>query len=142
MRYFDGLLGAMRRSLFDKNFIKPIALLLSVAMIMVTTLGAVTLADKSGVHMLYDEDDDPNTITITTNFFGAVLMADSKMAVSELIKKGIDDRNKQNSTECGLCGWCSKPLGICVYIWIVILVALAGAGYVVYKKLKGNNRKD
>lgn len=98
--------------------------------------------DKSGVHMLYDEDDDPNTITITTNFFGAVLMADSKMAVSELIKKGIDDRNKQNSTECGLCGWCSKPLGICVYIWIVILVALAGAGYVVYKKLKGNNRKD
>lgn len=48
MRYFDGLLGAMRRSLFDKNFIKPIALSLSVAMIMVTTLGAVTLADESG----------------------------------------------------------------------------------------------
>ncbi|WP_418666338.1 leucine-rich repeat protein [Allofournierella sp.] len=71
--------------------------------------------------LLPDEDQDPATVTIHTGRF-------STYAIAYLLRK----------TGCGLCGMCPAPLGVCVFLWLLLVAVLAAGGaclwYFVRKK--------
>ncbi len=71
--------------------------------------------------LLPDEDQEPATVTIHTGRF-------STYAIAYLLRK----------TGCGLCGMCPAPLGVCVFLWLLLAAVLAAGGaclwYFVRKK--------
>jgi len=45
---------------------------------------------------------------------------------------------KDSKKKCGLCGFCPHPLGICIFIWIAIILAIAGG---IFAYLHMRNKK-
>jgi uncharacterized repeat protein (TIGR02543 family) len=58
--------------------------------------------------ILQDIDDDPTTVTIQTDRFSTYVMGYVQTAV-----KG----QKTSSDKCSICGFCSHPFGICIFLW-------------------------
>ncbi len=62
--------------------------------------------------LLTDMDDDPETITISTDMFSAYAIA-----YVEAGKNGAGD-----GARCGLCHICPTFLGICCFVWLAIIL--------------------
>ena len=62
--------------------------------------------------MKADMDDDPETITISTDMFSAYAIA-----YVEAGKNGAGD-----GARCGLCHICPTYLGICCFVWLAIIL--------------------
>ena len=56
--------------------------------------------------VLQDLDDNPDTITFRTDRFSTYAIAYDK------------------NDDCGICGSCSTPMGICIIIWIAICIVV------------------
>ena len=77
--------------------------------------------------LLTDMDDDPETITISTDMFSAYAIA-----YVETGKNGAGD-----GARCGLCHICPTFLGICCFVWLaVILLAVLTVVLVVLRRRK------
>ena len=61
--------------------------------------------------LMNDEDDTPETITISTDMFSSYAIAYQQ----------TDEANQ--SHKCGLCHICPTFLGICCFIWLAVIVA-------------------
>ncbi len=66
--------------------------------------------------LLLDLDDNPDTITISTDLFSAYAI------VYEQADKAEMQTLEENSAKCGLCHICPAFLGICYFIWIAVIV--------------------
>ncbi len=77
--------------------------------------------------LLTDMDDDPETITISTDMFSAYAIA-----YVEAGKNGAGD-----GARCGLCHICPTFLGICCFVWLaIILLAVLTVVLVVLRRRK------
>lgn len=77
--------------------------------------------------LLTDMDDDPETITISTDMFSAYAIA-----YVEAGKNGAGD-----GARCGLCHICPTYLGICCFVWLaIILLAVLTVVLVVLRRRK------
>ncbi len=78
--------------------------------------------------LLPDLDDNPDTITISTDLFSAYAIAYEQADQAD------------GNGKCGLCHICPTFLGICYFIWIaVIVVAFLLIWIVIWRKRKGEN---
>ncbi len=78
--------------------------------------------------LLPDLDDNPDTITISTDLFSAYAIA--------------YEQADQTDGKCGLCHICPTFLGICYFIWIAVIViaVLLIIRLVMRRKKKGEER--
>ncbi len=78
--------------------------------------------------LLPDLDDNPDTITVSTNLFSAYAIAYEQADQTD------------GNLRCGLCHICPTFLGICYFIWIAVIVAaLLLIWIVIWRKRKGEN---
>ncbi len=61
--------------------------------------------------LLPDLDDNPDTITVSTDLFSAYAIAYEQADQTD------------GNVKCGLCHICPTFLGICYFIWIAVIVA-------------------
>ena len=74
--------------------------------------------------LLTDMDDDPETVTIRTDLFSAYALA----------YRQADGTGE--SGRCGLCHICPTFLGICYFIWLIMIVAVVATGIILLRKKK------
>ncbi len=74
--------------------------------------------------MLHDLHEDSSIISIETSRFSTYALAFTAQ----------DDA-------CPLCSFCPHPLGICIFIWLLNIVAVVLISIVVYKKFRMNEAK-
>ena len=74
--------------------------------------------------LLTDMDDDPETVTIRTDLFSAYALA----------YRQADGTGE--SGRCGLCHVCPTFLGICYFIWLIMIVAVVATGIILLRKKK------
>ncbi len=67
--------------------------------------------------LLPDTDDDPDTITVSTNLFSAYAIA-------------YEEAEGAGAGKCGLCHICPTFLGICWFIWLAVIVMLIMAVWI------------
>ncbi|MDE6389249.1 MAG: InlB B-repeat-containing protein [Lachnospiraceae bacterium] len=72
-----------------------------------------------------DMDDEPSTITVSTDLF-------SSYAIAYVQAEGTGHK-------CGLCHICPTFLGICYFIWLAIIIALILISWIVIRR---NSRKQ
>lgn len=78
-----------------------------------------------------DLDDAPDTITVSTDLFSSYAIA-----YVETDETGTDD-----GAECGLCHICPTFLGICCFIWLAVIIALALIIYIIWRKKRQKEEK-
>lgn len=78
-----------------------------------------------------DLDDAPDTITVSTDLFSSYAIA-----YVETDETGTDD-----GAECGLCHICPTFLGICYFIWLAVIIALALIIYIIWRKKRQKEEK-
>ena len=54
----------------------------------------------------------------------ASVVEESAPQVSEASKAIVSNEPKKAEHKCKICGFCPEPLGLCIFIWIAILVAI------------------
>ncbi len=69
--------------------------------------------------LLPDTDDNPDTITVSTDMFSVYALVYKQADRTEVSAPG------ESGTKCGLCHICHTFLGICYYIWIAVIVAVS-----------------
>ena len=74
--------------------------------------------------LLADMDDDPETITVSTDRFSAYALA----------YRQADGSGE--SGRCGLCHICPTFLGICYFIWLAIIASVVMIGIIALRKKK------
>lgn len=73
------------------------------------------------VTLLYDLDREAATITIKTNLLSTYALAYTLSEVTDEAIKAADKINRRHQGACGVCGFCPHPLGICIFIWLLIV---------------------
>ncbi len=91
--------------------------------------------------LLEDLDKENSTITIKTGKFSTYALAYTLETVTSEIQEEIEEINKDHEGICKLCGFCSQPLKICVFIWILlcILCMIICIIIYIYKKKQRSN---
>ena len=59
-------------------------------------------------------------------------------------QEGVGDdvvNEPTNKHKCPICGFCPEPLGLCIFIWLVIILVVLAILFVVYKVVKKNKEK-
>lgn len=51
-------------------------------------------------------------------------------------------KEKEKKDKCGLCGFCPRPLGICIFIWLLIIIIIVVAVIVVIKMTKKDKKPE
>ncbi len=79
--------------------------------------------------------------------FGAQEMSHTEESVAESSKdetesSKITESPKDKESKCPLCGFCPQPLGLCIFIWILIIVVLIVVVVVVVILVKKNKKDD
>lgn len=92
------------------------------------TTGNSANTDNEEVTVLEDLDNNPDTITFETDRFSTYAIIYQELSASMKKPQGNTGSSKQlkdNNKEkcCPICGHCSQPFGICILIWLVILLA-------------------
>lgn len=85
------------------------------------------------VVLLNDLDDEASTITIKSKLFSTYALAYTLGDVTDKDIQEIEAINRRNEGRCWLCGFCPHPLGICIFIWLLITIAIIG-GIIAYRK--------
>jgi len=75
---------------------------------------------------LTDMDDEPDTITVSTNLFSAYAIAYEQA---------------EGSTKCGLCHICPTFLGICYFIWLAIIIVILLVIWIAIRRKKKENEE-
>lgn len=82
-----------------------------------------------GVHtFMSDMDDDPYTITVSTDMF-------SSYAIAYVQAEGTGHK-------CGLCHTCPTFLGICCFVWLAIIMVIMIAAIILLWKKKEQKIED
>ncbi len=82
-----------------------------------------------GVHtFMSDMDDDPYTITVSTDMF-------SSYAIAYVQAEGTGHK-------CGLCHTCPTFLGICCFVWLAIIMVIMIAAIILLWKKKEQETED
>ncbi len=77
--------------------------------------------------LLPDLDDNPDTITISTDLFSAYAIAYEQA---------------EGSGKCGLCHICPTFLGICYFIWIAVIVAAVLLIWILVRSRKKEEKEE
>ena len=101
--------------------------------------------------VLYDLDTDSRTITIRSGQFSTYAIAYTLGEVTDPVVQPEDkpvedggeeiltvDTNQDQKEKCQTCGICFHPLGICVFLWLVVIGIIAVVVIVSIKRRKQN----
>lgn len=95
--------------------------------------------------VLEDLDEEPDTITIRTGMFSTYAIVYEAKEVVEVPENDMGILTEGDTDVCSLCGRCSAPLHICIFIWITIgilaLIAVVLTLFVIYTKRENHNRQ-
>ncbi len=80
--------------------------------------------------LLPDIDDDPDTITVSTNLFSAYAIAYE------------EPEGAVRAGKCGLCHICPAFLGICLFVWLAVILAAVLIIWIVIRRKKKKRRKQ
>lgn len=86
--------------------------------------------------LLHDLDDAHETITIATKLFSTYAIVYTLQEAAQT----VEEMNTEH--KCWLCGFCPEPLGICIYIWLLILIAAGVAIYFIVKRKNSTEEKE
>ncbi|MBP5490128.1 MAG: hypothetical protein J6Y10_05980 [Lachnospiraceae bacterium] len=53
----------------------------------------------------------------------------------------VEAKDEKKDDKCPLCHFCPQPLGLCIFIWLIIIVVVVLVAIIVVKKL-GKDKKD
>lgn len=82
--------------------------------------------------LMEDLDETPETITIQTEAF-------STYAILYQMQEGGE---KKSATKCSLCHICPTFLGICYFIWLAIIIALALVIYLIIRRKRKEEESE
>ncbi len=82
--------------------------------------------------LLNDMDNDPDTVTISTNLFSAYAIA---------FKQTDTDNAHGGNAKCGLCHICPTFLGFCCFIWLAVIAAVCIVVVILILKRKKETEK-
>ena len=89
----------------------------------------VIRAHEGQTTLLTDTDDNPDTITISTDRFSTYAIAYSQAA------------GAAKSSKCSLCHICPTFMGICCFIWLAILTVLVTIVLIIVFRRKDDRKK-
>jgi len=76
--------------------------------------------------LLPDTDDNPDTVTVSTDMFSAYAIAYEQSKVN---------------VRCGLCHICPTFLGRCYFIWLAVIIALILLIYIIVRRKKSQEKE-
>lgn len=83
--------------------------------------------------------DFSETIAFSTNEIGT----DDAPPVTETVPAETEAADQPAAAEkkvCSLCHFCPQPLGLCIFIWLLILIVIAVVIFLVIRKVKKNKK--
>lgn len=103
-------------------------------------------AHEGAYLLLEDLDDNPETITISTDAFSTYAITYRMKNDAEKQTQGVElqDEEAQSAgypAACSLCHICPTFLGICCFIWLAVLAVIAAAILVIFIKKKNKQEK-
>ena len=90
----------------------------------------VIRSHEGAYDILTDMDDKPDTITISTDKFSAYAIAYAL----------TDGAGADGPAKCGLCHICPTFLGVCCFVWLVVIIAGVIVMIFVLRKRKGKDK--
>ncbi len=79
--------------------------------------------------LLPDTDDEPDTITVSTNLFSAYAIA-------------YEEAEGAGAGKCGLCHICPTFLGICYFIWLAVIVTAIVIVWILIRRKKKEEEEE
>lgn len=79
-----------------------------------------------------DMDDNPDTITVSTDRF-------SSYAIAYVEAGGI---GADDGAKCRLCHICPTFLGICCFVWLAVIILAAMVAMIVWRRKKDGNTEQ